>query len=61
MPDVLLQFGKTYTSEIGIDMIEFHVDAISENVFSELQPFVCKAEQAENGLGTNPSVFRADK
>eukprot|EP00957_Ditylum_brightwellii_P118870 9066179-Ditylum_brightwellii.AAC.1 len=42
-------------------MIEFHVDAICDEMFKELQVYVEKLHQEHNGHGTNPSVFCNDK
>eukprot|EP00957_Ditylum_brightwellii_P131278 10012591-Ditylum_brightwellii.AAC.1 len=43
------------------EMIEFHTDAICDEMFKELQVYVEKLYQKHNGLGANPSVFRKDQ
>eukprot|EP00957_Ditylum_brightwellii_P146270 11137491-Ditylum_brightwellii.AAC.1 len=43
------------------EMIEFHVDAICDEIFRELQVYVEKLHQEYNDIGANPSVFHKDK
>ena len=59
--DELLKRGRTYTAN-GINMIEFHVDSISDDwCRSKLQNEIDTAMKIHDGLGTGMSWFRKNK
>eukprot|EP00957_Ditylum_brightwellii_P074231 5640525-Ditylum_brightwellii.AAC.1 len=59
--DVLLQRGSTYSNDSNIEMVEFHVDALADEMLNNLNCFVEDAYKRQSGHGVNPSIFRRDK
>ena len=53
--------GRTYVSNDGIKIIDFHVDSIIDEFFATLQKNIDEAEEISGGLGTKQSEFRKDK
>eukprot|EP00957_Ditylum_brightwellii_P130918 9986605-Ditylum_brightwellii.AAC.1 len=53
--------GLTYTDDSGEEFIEFHVDSIVNDVFSDLRYLVDELEKVNNGMGCNQSYCRPDK
>ena len=45
--------GLTYTSDSGEEFIEFHVDSIADDVFSDLHYLVDELEKVNDGMGCN--------
>ena len=58
MFDVLQTKGRTCKKS---NVIEFHVDAISDDVFDVLHPLINDLECSNDGIGLNQSIFREDK
>jgi hypothetical protein len=54
------KFVDRYTDS-DKEMIEFHIDSISDDIFSDLHPVIKQAEEANMGLGAQQSWFRHDK
>ena len=59
--DALMTRGLTYTNDSGDKFIEFHVDSIADDVFSDLHYLVDELEKVNDGMGYNQSHFRPDK
>eukprot|EP00957_Ditylum_brightwellii_P209822 15363421-Ditylum_brightwellii.AAC.1 len=57
----LLQRGRTYIDKLSLEMIEFHVDVLSDECFQELKSFIKPGCYTNHGLDGNTSIFRNDK
>ena len=59
--EIVMRKGRTYVSNDGIKIIDFHVDSIIDEFFATLQKNIDEAEEISGGLGTKQSEFRKDK
>eukprot|EP00957_Ditylum_brightwellii_P000227 17792-Ditylum_brightwellii.AAC.1 len=53
--DALLAQGLTYQDEEGKEIIEFHVDTITDEKFKDVHCLIYEAEMENNGMGANQS------
>ena len=60
MYDRALSMGKTYTDG-DKTYVEFHVDSIRDESWTDFHTYVDKAEEKNGGLVANQSYFRKDK
>eukprot|EP00957_Ditylum_brightwellii_P105716 8061520-Ditylum_brightwellii.AAC.1 len=51
--EALLQQGRTYIDETSTEMIEFHIDVLSDECFKELKSFIKSKYYTNHGLDGN--------